>query len=150
MTTHEGYREALALHALGSLEEAERREVEAHLLVPLAHQRCGPQGLPEHVEGLAQGSACALLVELWPKNRKQTVAAVISTRSSGGEVGEEGEAPWLSDKTACITPVRGRQVHGSEQPELDHELPLSASERSYNVRPTWCRHGRRDGSITAA
>ena len=31
MTTHEGYREALALHALGSLEEAERREVEAHL-----------------------------------------------------------------------------------------------------------------------
>ena len=31
MTTHDEYREALALHALGSLEEAERQEVEAHL-----------------------------------------------------------------------------------------------------------------------
>jgi len=31
MTTHEDYREALALHALGSLERAERQEVDAHL-----------------------------------------------------------------------------------------------------------------------
>jgi hypothetical protein len=45
MTTHEDYREALALHALGSLEKAERREVDAHLetcprcLVELAELR---------------------------------------------------------------------------------------------------------------
>jgi anti-sigma-K factor RskA/putative zinc finger protein len=45
MNTHEDYREALALHALGSLEQAERHELEAHLetcpgcLVELAELR---------------------------------------------------------------------------------------------------------------
>src|SRR2546426_12700869 len=74
-------------------------------------------------EGLPQGSARARLVELWSKERKQAVAAVSPTGASGGEVGEEGEAPGLGDETASITPAVHGKAQSSEHPELDHVNP---------------------------
>src|SRR3989441_6431058 len=72
-------------------------EVQAHLLITAAHDRLGPQGRAQHAERLAQRRARVLLVELGPEQRQQAVAAVEAGRCGGGEGGEEGGGPRLSE-----------------------------------------------------
>ena len=127
---------------------ADGAEVEADLLVPVAHQCRRPQDLSQHVERLAQSGACARLVELRPKEGKQAVAPMSPTRGGGCEVGEEGEASRLGDETAGITPRARAKAQSSEHPELDHVNP--PRQRGRSSEATSDRHRARDGFTTGA
>ena len=76
---------------------------------------------PQHVERLTQRRPRVALVELRPKQCQELIAALDTARRGGGEVREEGEAPGLAEQACGIPPLPGREAHGSEQPEFDHE-----------------------------
>ena len=110
-------------------------DVQPHLLIAAAHDGPGPQGSAQHAERLAQGRARVLLVEFRPEQGDEAVAAVQAGRCGGGEVGEEGEAPRLSEERPHLAPIGSGEAQSPEHAELDH------------ARPRW--HTRRHPEIHA-
>jgi len=111
-------------------------EIERNLLIPTGHEHVGAQGVPHHVERLAQRRARVLLVEFRPEQREQAIAAVEAPGRGGGEVGEQREAPRSGEKALHLASRGVDQMQSPEQPELDHARPLRRSRAH-------CRHRER-------
>src|SRR3989441_11411527 len=123
-------------------------EIQPDLLVAAAHHRVGAERAAEHVERLAQGRACVLLIELRPEKREQSIAPMRASRCRGGEVGEEGEPTGLAEQAADLTSICGCEAQSSEQPELNHRKPSRRRGRSSKTTRRGGLSRRRDGPIT--
>src|SRR5690242_13043802 len=99
-------------------------EVEPDLFVAPTGEGLRPEGGAEDVQRLAQSRARVLLIELRPKEREQTVAAVKTAGCRGGEEGEEGEAPGLAEEIPHLASLDAGETHPADQAELDHARPL--------------------------
>ena len=77
------------------------------------------------MQGLAQSRPRVLLVELWPEQREQAVAAVESSGSGGDEIGEQRESARSSEQTLDLVSRGIGQMQSPEHPELDHANLLS-------------------------
>src|SRR2546422_9774107 len=126
---------AIELERLGQLARRygilERRDVapqvvkvEPDLLVAARHDRQRAERIAQHVQRLAERRPGVLHVELRPEEGEQSVAAVQATRSSGGQVGEQREAPGSGEEARDLASLGVGEVQGPEQPELDHARPL--------------------------
>src|SRR5439155_7456432 len=90
-----------------------------------------------------------LLVELGPEQRQQGVAAVEAQRCCSGEVGEEREAPRLSEESPHLAPVGTGEAQSPEHAELDHARPRWRTRRRPEVHARLRgRDGRRHARVT--
>ena len=119
-------------------------EIERDLLIPTGHDHVGAQGVPHHVERLAQCRARMLLVELGPEQGEQAITAVEAPRSGGGEVGKQGEAPRSGEKALHLASRSVDQMQSPEQPELNHARSLSATRPLLSPRAVTVRSQRDD------
>src|SRR5207247_9165168 len=117
-------------------------EVQAEVLIPAADDDPRAEGAAKHTERLTQCRTRVLLVELWPEERQQAVAAVEAGRRRRGEVGEESKAPGLAEEHPHLASVGTGEAESSEHTELDHARPRWRTRRRPEVQPPL---GRRDG-----
>ena len=100
-------------------------EVESDLLITARDNDIAAQCAAQDVQCLPQRRSRVLLVELRPEQGEQTVAAVESSGSGGGEIGEQRESARSSEQTLDLVSCGIGQMQSPEHPELDHANLLS-------------------------
>ena len=78
-----------------------------------------------------------LLVELRPEQCEQAVAAVESSGTGRGEVGEQRETARSSEQTLDLVSRCIGEMQSPEHPELDHTTLLSVTASGDATVTTW-------------
>src|SRR3989442_1742045 len=112
-------------------------EIESYLLVPAGHDDVAAECAPQDVQCLAQCRSRVLLVELGPEQGEQAVAAVESSGSGGGEVGEQRQTARSSEQTLDLVSRCIGEMQSPEHPELDHTTLLSVTASGDATVTTW-------------
>src|SRR2546425_956838 len=112
-------------------------EVQAEVLIPAADDDPRAEGAAKHTERLTQCRTRVLLVELWPEEREQAVAAVEAGRRRRGEVGEESKAPGLAEERPHLASVGTGEAQSPEHAELDHARPRWRTRRRPEAHASW-------------
>jgi hypothetical protein len=114
----------------------EPSKIESDFLVA-ARQDDVPERAAEYVQCLAQCPPRVFLVELGPKQREQAVAAMESSGSGGGEVGEQSETARSSEQPLDLMSRSIGQLQGPEHPELDHATLFTVTASGDGTVTTW-------------
>ena len=104
------------------------RGIEADFVLAPGHDGALPQGLSQEMEGLPEGTAGVLLVELGPEEEEEGVAATKCVGGKGGEVGEQGQALGLHRDGAGIAIADAEQLQATKGAQLEHSPPPLGSE----------------------
>ena len=102
-------------------------EVESDLLVSAGDHDLTAECTPEYVKCLAQRCPRVFLIELRPEQGEQAVAAVESSGSGGGEVGEQRETVRSREQPLDLMSRCIGEMQSPEHPELDHTALLSVT-----------------------
>ena len=98
--------------------------IERDLVVALSEQGAIGHGTTDEMQRLTQGAAGVLLVQLWPQQRQQRVAAVKAAGSGDCEVGEEGRPLRGRKDDPKLAPLGIAEVQPPQRPKFDHDAAL--------------------------
>src|SRR5690606_6852304 len=82
------------------------------------------QRLTQVIERLAQGCTGMLLIQLWPEQPHELVAAVVPTRGGDREKGQKRESLRLGKHRPDSDPVLLFETDGAEDAKANHCTPL--------------------------
>src|SRR2546425_1037924 len=112
-------------------------DIEPDFLVATRHDDVVTECAAEYVQCLAQCGPRVFLVELRPEQCEQAVAAVESSGSGGGEVGEQRETVRSREQPLDLVSRCIGEMQSPEHPELDHTTLLSVTASGDATVTTW-------------